>query len=83
MASLSAVAFLSRGEIGGNKGHLGVPPMTYLGVVWTKVGDCGDKEARSAGTSSSSSQQDQTIAPNLYDGSCYHWISQPIRTQHQ
>ena len=53
MASLSAVAFLSRGEIGGNKGHLGVPPMTYLGVVWTKVGDCGDKEARSAGTHSS------------------------------
>ena len=45
MASLLAVAFLSRGEIGGNKGHLGVPLMTYLGVVWTKVGNCGDSHS--------------------------------------
>ena len=43
-----AVAFLGRGEIGGNKGHLGVPFVTYLGVVWTKVGDCGDIRRREA-----------------------------------
>ena len=53
MAGLSAVAFISRVEIGGNKVIWGFPSMLTCCVVWTKVGGCGDKEAQSAGTHSS------------------------------
>ena len=50
VAVLSALAFLSRAEIGEIR-VVGVIPF-YLPScsVWTKVGGCGSKEARSAGT---------------------------------
>ena len=53
VAVLSALAFLSRAEIGEIRVVGGIPFYLPSCSVWTKVGGCGSKEARSAGTHSS------------------------------